>query len=136
MNAFGIHVPSFAPSQQDPEPAIAEPGILSRQFHQCLSQLLVTIRARFITITATVEVEEPASPAFTELKFVHDKHHIPACTHKLHPCFRMTAFRASLSRLRSATISFNRGFSSSGAFGRFASFTSMPPYFDLQLYSV
>ena len=31
---------------------------------------------------------------------------------------------------------FSRRFSSSSAFSRFASFTSMPPYFDFQLYSV
>src|SRR6185312_12089171 len=66
----------------------------------------------------------------------HHQRHVPPYAYKLQPFFRMTVFSAALSRLRSATNCFNCLFSSSRARNRLASLTSIPPYFDFQLYSV
>src|SRR6185312_15419464 len=66
----------------------------------------------------------------------HHQRHVPPYAYKLQPFFRMTVFSAALSRLRSATNCFSCRFSSSRARNRLASLTSIPPYFDFQLYSV
>jgi len=50
--------------------------------------------------------------------------------------FPTRSFKAALSSSCSASSFFNRRFSSSSAFSRFASDTSRPPYFAFQLYSV
>jgi hypothetical protein len=74
--------------------------------------------------------------ALAERMLGHNERHIPPGFYKLQPFFLMTVVSASLSRLRSATSPFSRRFSSSSDLSRFASLTSIPPYFDFQLYSV
>ena len=66
----------------------------------------------------------------------HDQPHVLALTYKLHPFFRITVLGASRSSLRSATSFFSSPFSRSSSRSRWASFTSSPPYFDFQVYSV
>src|SRR5665213_11994 len=136
VNSFHIHLHTPLLRQNDPQPPIAEARVLPRFRHQRFAQLLVPVRARIVPVTRPFDVKEPASPAFAESILVHQQCHVPARTHKPHPFFRITAFSASLPRLRSATISLRRRFSSSSDLRRFASLTSIPPYFDFQLYSV
>src|ERR1043166_2800330 len=110
--------------------------MLPRQRHQCFSELLIFVRLCFVAICRAVHTEEPAGMTFAQLILIHQLSDIPPRAYKLQPFFRITDFSASLSRLRSATISFSRRFSSSSVRSFFASLTSMPLYFDFQLYSV
>src|SRR5207244_5402459 len=105
---------------------------LPRQRDQFAAQLSVVIRTRLIPVRGPVHGYELAGLAFRILKLAHHERHILPQTYKLQPFFRITAFSASLSRLRSATMCFRRRFSSSTCLSRCASLTSRPPYFDFQ----
>src|SRR5512133_4286307 len=135
VQALMIHLVP-APFQQRSQAPIAEARLLPRQFDQVLAQLRVILRPWFISITAAIHRQQLASPALTEAVFGNHESHILPLTYKLQPFFRMTPFRASRSRLRSATSCFRRRFSSSSSFKRRASFTSIPPYLLFQVHSV
>jgi len=66
----------------------------------------------------------------------HHERHIAPSLYKLRPFFRITVWSASLSSDSSATNFFKRAFSCSKSRSRRASFTSSPPHFDFQAYSV
>src|SRR5947209_7836263 len=135
VDALHIHLPPL-PHQQRPQPAVAIPGVLPRHGQQRLTELRVSIRPRLIPVRRAVHFQELASVALAERMLGHYQRHVPPGAHKLQPFFRMTVVSASLSRLRSATKPLSRRFSSSSAFRRLASLTSMPPNFDFQLYRV
>jgi hypothetical protein len=94
------------------------------------------VRFDCIPVACAVQVQQLASLALAVPVLGHHERHVPPHAHKLHPFFRSTAFSASLSRLRSATIVFSRRFSSSSSLSRLASFTSRPLYFARLLYNV
>src|SRR5437868_10815087 len=110
--------------------------LLPGDLDQILPQLLVVVRLRLITVAAPIQFDELAGCAFAVLVFLHQQTHAPPLAYKLQPFFRITAFNASLSRLRSATMCFSRRFSSSSSFSRRASFTSSPPNLLFQVYRV
>src|SRR5579872_6891764 len=107
-----------------------------RHLEESAAQFRVAIRPRLIAVSRAVHIQKPASLTLAETMLRHNQRHVPPRAHKLQPFFLITVVSASLSRLRSATSCFRRRFSSSSARSFFASLTSMPPYFDFQLYSV
>src|SRR5581483_5635698 len=132
VHAFHVHRPALS-GQHRPQTPVAIARLLSRQVEQRLPQLGVAVRSGVVTVTGAVHFQKPASLPLADAIFRHRERHVPPRAHKLHPFFRITPFSTSRSRLRSATISFRRRFSSSSARNRLASETSMPPYFDFQL---
>src|ERR1019366_1327989 len=135
MNALQVYLPA-PPRQNRPQPPIAVALLLVRQCNQNRAQILIAIRNCFVPVTSAGHFQKPASLTFAQPVFGHDERHVAPRTHKLQPFFLMTVVSAALSRLRSATISFSRRFSSSSARSFFTSLTSIPPYFAFQLYSV
>jgi hypothetical protein len=108
-------------------------GMPSSQLHQFLAQFRVPVRPRLVPIAGSPQAQQLAGPAFAQMKSGRDECNVLSQTGKLQPFFRMTAFSASRSSLRSATNCFNRGFSSSIYRRRCASLPSRLPYFDFQL---
>src|SRR3954454_17461958 len=104
--------------------------MLIREQEQRFAELCVSVRPRLIPVGRAFYFREPASVPLAHPMLSHNQRHVQPRAHKLQPFFLITVVNASLSRLRSATRPFNRRFSSSSDFRRFASLTSMPPYFD------
>src|SRR5579863_6087779 len=125
-----------APFQQHAQPAVAKPRLLSRQFRKPRTQFRVAILSRLVPVAAAVHVVELASAALAQAKLLLRERHVLPGAYELQPFFAMIAFIASLSRLKSATMSFNRRFSSSSCRNRLASFTCMLAYLFFHAYNV
>src|SRR5258708_33699163 len=122
-----------APLQQRMQSPLSVPRLLPGQFDKGFPQLHIPVRPRLVTITAPIHSQQLAGPALTHLEPFTGECHVLPHTGKPQPFFWITAFRTSLSRLRSATRCFRRRFSSSSPFSFCASLTSIPPYFDFQV---
>lgn len=81
------------------------------------------------TVARPLHAHQLAGRALAQPMRALSERHILSQAGKLHPFFLMTVFCTSPCRLSSATSSFRRRFSSSNAFSRCASATSIPPYF-------
>src|SRR5947208_4924238 len=121
------------PLQQHAEPPVTISRTLSSQRDQLVPQHRVVVGSRLISIAGTIHAHELASLALAVAILGNHQRHILPATYKLQPFFRITAFSASRSRLRSATMCFSRRFSSSSSFNRRASLTSRPPYLLFQV---
>lgn len=73
------------------------------------AQALIVARAP-ITETGYCDLHQPASPLLTRAVVLAQPVHFLTEAHEPHPFFEITAFSMSLSRLKSTTSFFNRGF--------------------------
>src|ERR1700737_3277125 len=119
--------------QQRAQTPVTVARLLLRHGDQLAAQLGVVVRPRLISVGGPIHGHELAGFPFRVRKFAHHERHILPWAYKLQPFFRITAFSASLSRLRSATMCFRRRFSSSSSFSRRPSLPSMPPYLLFQV---
>src|SRR6516162_6000649 len=114
MQPLVVHLFSTS-SQQNMQPSISKPRLLSRQLHQLGPQRL--IRAlRPVTIRRHRHPHQPAHPALTGCVFHPQPDRVRPLVYELHPFFAITAFSISLSRLRSTTSFFSFVFSSRNCF--------------------
>src|SRR5271155_6263056 len=82
-----------------------------------------------------IDPDQPARAALTEPVPLDPPPHRQPPYRRLQPFFPRMSLSAALSSIESANSFFSRRFSSSSAFSRFASDTSMPPYLAFHLSS-
>src|SRR4029077_13588240 len=117
----------IVPHQQRVQSPVSVAWLLPGQRDQLFSPLRTPVRSLFVTIAAAIHSHQLAGPALAHLELLAGERHVLPHAGKLQPFFWITAFRTSLSRLRSATKCFRRRFSSSSPFSFCASLTSIPP---------
>ena len=143
-SAFGSVQPmdaSYAPPPSpvrsvDPQPPVAEARLLPRQCHQRLAQLRVAVRPRLIPVCRAVHFQELASMALARPDAPPSPAPRPASRSQAPSVFSDHRRQRLFVQTQIGHHFLQRRFSSSSARSRFASLTSMPPYFDFQLYSV
>lgn len=89
-----------------------------------------------IVVTAESATHQPTCPTDTDRIAFLRIAHSGTLRRGLYQFFEFTSFRIWMSNAWSATIRFNRRFSSSSALSRLASFTSNPPYRLFHRYNV
>jgi hypothetical protein len=108
-------------------PSAAESWLLPSQFNQGLAQPGVAVWPGFVAVGGAIQLQQLAGLALAQPMLGHHERHIAPLLYKLHPFFRITVCKASLSSDKSATRFFNRAFSCSRSRNRRASFPSSPP---------
>src|SRR5512136_2752981 len=109
-----IHLPA-APGQQHAQPPVAVARFLLGQSDHLFPKPAVIAGSWFVAVAAAIHLQELAGLAFAHLELLDDERHVPPRVYKLQPFFRITAFSASRSRLRSATNFFSSPFSRSSS---------------------
>jgi hypothetical protein len=104
--------------------------MFGRQLAQPRAQLFVALRSGPVAATGAIQLQQPTGAPFAHLISFDEQPRVVASRYRPQPFFSITAFSATLSRLRSATSVFSRRFSSSTSLSRFNSLTSSPAYFD------
>ena len=114
------------PSDQHLQPLLTPPPTSRRQRLEDLSKLIVTVRLGLISATGPAKLHDRTRVPFTHLIITHHIAHRASPGSGPYQFFDKTSFNAALSNNSSATNRFNRRFSSSKAFSRWASLTDIP----------
>ena len=112
---------------------IAEPAANSRQRADALTNLRIVGSLRTVADRRAIEAESQARPPLAQVMGSHAVRDDVPSQSGGHRSRLLTSFRITLSSIASARIFFSFAFSSSSAFSRLASDTSMPPNFAFHL---
>lgn len=126
-----VHDVSLLP-QQNVQAPIAEPPPLGRQFPQTTTQQGVVVPPGAGADGRSVGTGDGTRPPLADVVLAQDVGDGFPNGGGRHHFFASRSFRTEASRMASANRRFSLAFSSSSAFRRFASETSMPPNFAFQ----
>ncbi len=131
LSLLPVHrVPFMA--QQHMETPVAEPALLGSQLTQSLPQCRVIWPSRSVTNHLAVRPNDLTRPPLAHLVGRGEMSDSFPLGGGRQNFFVRRSFNATLSSIASARSRFSLAFSSSSAFRRFASDTSMPPNFAFQ----